>query len=84
MAHVADDALRTMPLPKERAWFPAKRYGYGWGLPRRWPGWLVFIGYVGAFVTGIRLIPAAPGYFFGYAFGITALLVAICWWVALG
>ena len=23
-------------------WFPAKRYGYGWGLPHTWQGWIVF------------------------------------------
>lgn len=22
-------------------WFPAKRYGWGWGPPRTWQGWLV-------------------------------------------
>ena len=69
-----------MPLPKERAWFPSKRYGYGWGLPSRWQGWLVFIGYVGAFFAGTRLITTGPGYYLGYTFGITALLIAICWW----
>jgi hypothetical protein len=24
-----------------RYWFPAKRYGWGWGLPVTWQGWLV-------------------------------------------
>ncbi|MBI3349077.1 MAG: hypothetical protein HY020_17945 [Burkholderiales bacterium] len=24
-----------------RKWFPAKRYGWGWGAPRTWQGWLV-------------------------------------------
>ncbi len=23
-------------------WFPVKRYGWGWGLPVRWQGWVVF------------------------------------------
>ncbi len=22
-------------------WFPAKRYGWGWGIPNTWQGWLV-------------------------------------------
>jgi len=30
-----------MPLPKDEAWFPAKTYGWGWGLPSRKEGWLV-------------------------------------------
>jgi hypothetical protein len=24
-----------------RYWFPAKRYGWGWGLPVTWQGWAV-------------------------------------------
>ena len=26
-------------------WFRAKRYGWGWGLPMRWQGWLVLVIY---------------------------------------
>jgi len=29
-----------------RYWFPAKRYGWGWGVPQAWQGWLVLIGFV--------------------------------------
>ena len=25
-------------------WFPAKTYGYGWGLPKVWQGWAVLLG----------------------------------------
>ncbi len=25
-------------------WFPAKKYGYGWGRPVVWQGWVAFIG----------------------------------------
>lgn len=28
-------------------WFPAKKYGYGWGLPVKWQGWVAFIGLLG-------------------------------------
>ena len=27
-------------------WFPAKRYGYGWGLPVTWQGWAVLLAYM--------------------------------------
>lgn len=27
-------------------WFPVKRFGWGWGLPVRWQGWLVLVGYL--------------------------------------
>ncbi len=29
--------------PTPRYWFPAKRYGYGWGVPSTWEGWVVFV-----------------------------------------
>ena len=35
-----------MPLPKEDAWFPTKKYGYGWGLPKKKEGWILLIGYL--------------------------------------
>jgi hypothetical protein len=28
-------------------WFPAGRYGWGWGLPVRWQGWLVLAAFAG-------------------------------------
>ena len=28
-------------------WFPAKRYGWGWGIPNRWQGWLVLAVFAG-------------------------------------
>ena len=35
-----------MPLPKEDAWFPTKKYGYGWGLPQKKEGWILLISYL--------------------------------------
>jgi hypothetical protein len=32
------------------AWFRAKRYGYGAGLPFRWQGWVVLIAHVALLV----------------------------------
>jgi len=37
-------------------WFPAKRYGWGWGLPVKWQGWVVFAAWFGS-------IYAAGSYF---------------------
>jgi len=34
-------------------WFPVKRYGWGWGLPVRWQGWVVFAAYVALLYAGI-------------------------------
>lgn len=37
-------------------WFSVKRYGWGWGLPVRWQGWVVLVSYV-------ALVTAASYYF---------------------
>jgi hypothetical protein len=29
----------------QKPWFRAKKYGWGWGLPLTWQGWVVFAGY---------------------------------------
>ena len=38
---------------KSTFWFGVKRYGYGWGLPVRWQGWVVFATYVALLYAGI-------------------------------
>jgi hypothetical protein len=38
---------------KPTFWFPVKRYGWGWGLPVRWQGWVVFIAYLALLYGGI-------------------------------
>jgi hypothetical protein len=30
-----------MNTNENRIWFPAKNYGWGWGLPCAWQGWIV-------------------------------------------
>ena len=45
-------------------WFPAKRFGWGWGLPLSWQGWVVF---------------KELAFFVGYVAVLSASLVAICW-----
>ena len=34
----------------DKYWFPAKRYGWGWGRPLTWHGWLVYLGFIGVVV----------------------------------
>jgi len=35
-------------------WFPVKRYGWGWGLPVRWQGWVVFASYAALAYAGVH------------------------------
>ena len=62
-------------------WFPAKRYGWGWGLPSSWQGWLVMACYVALLALGFALFPPAgrTAGFLAYVATLTALLIAICW-----
>lgn len=70
-----------MPLPPESAWFPAKRYGLGWGLPGRWQGWGCLLGYFAGLAAGFRwLLPAHEQLFLALALGLSLALVGICWW----
>ena len=60
-------------------WFPAKRYGWGWGLPVRWQGWLVFAAYLALVFAGVfyfRPRQAAPGFML-YVALLTGALIAI-------
>ena len=62
-------------------WFPAKRYGWGWGLPTSWQGWLVIACYVALLALGFALFPPASqvAAFATYVVALTALVIAICW-----
>jgi hypothetical protein len=62
-------------------WFPAKRYGWGWGFPACWQGWAVYGGYAVLLVIGaICLFPAKDArYFYLYALVLSLVLVLVCW-----
>lgn len=70
----------AMPLPKETAWFPAKTYGWGWGFPSRWQGWVVFIGFILAMIGGAPIAKANLRLFIAYSCFVAGVLIAICWW----
>jgi hypothetical protein len=62
-------------------WFPAKRYGWGWGLPTAWQGWVVMAIFALLLLAGASvLLPSrGTGAFVAYLAVLTTLLVAICW-----
>jgi len=64
-----------------RYWFPAKTYGWGWGLPRTWEGWMVLVLYAVAIAALGHFFPphGAPTEFGLGMIAITLILVAICW-----
>ena len=71
-----------MPEPAQKQpWFPAKTYGWGWGPPTCWQGWLVIAAWLALLIGGSLLVP--PGRhltaFLAYVFALGAALIAVCW-----
>jgi hypothetical protein len=62
-------------------WFPAKRYGWGWGLPSSWQGWVVLAAFIGLLAVGFLLFPPSKdvGALLVYVVALGALLFGICW-----
>ena len=69
-------------MTEHRYWFPAKRYGWGWGFPITWEGWVVFLGFLGFVMAGALFIhPRTDLAGFLMYIGVLSLLFAgICWW----
>jgi hypothetical protein len=67
--------------PEAQYWFPAKRYGWGWGLPATWQGWLVLVTFVGLLVAGSFIFP--PDRFLVlyllYTTLLALFLIGVCW-----
>ena len=65
-----------------RYWFPAKRFGWGWGLPVCWQGWLVMLVFL-AMVSGAIHYLSLTGNRLAF-YGLIALsvlaLLAVCRW----
>jgi hypothetical protein len=62
-------------------WFPAKRYGWGWGLPVRWQGWVALIVY---FVLLLAVVETFQPVRHPFAFAVlvallSVALIALCW-----
>ena len=74
----------TQPTPKPRnnrpVWFPAKRYGWGWGPPVTWQGWLVMILWI-IIVIAVSPILALNNWliFAAFILVMVILLIAICY-----
>lgn len=74
------------PPTDGKIWFPAKRYGYGWGLPCAWQGWIVVALYAALFAGGVWYFDLRggrePGMVAGlviYVTALSAILVYVCW-----
>ena len=62
-------------------WFPAKRYGWGWGPPRVWQGWVVLVVFFALLSLGAATLLPAKGalVYVAYSGCLCAALIAVCW-----
>ena len=62
-------------------WFPAKRYGWGWGPPSVWQGWLVLAVFTGLLIAGPAVVPPQANIlgYLAYTAVWSGLLIAVCW-----
>jgi hypothetical protein len=68
-------------VPISQYWFPAKRYGWGWGFPVRWEGWATLIVYIVLLGLTCAWFPPARRPL-GFALSVASLtlaLVVVCW-----
>jgi len=70
-----------MNTEQGKVWFPAKRYGWGWGVPATWQGWLVLLAYLAVIGGALHFLPPDRNQwaFATVAFLATAALLAVCW-----
>jgi len=63
-------------------WFAAKRFGWGWGLPKTWQGCVITVIWAIVLFVGIRALPfhgrvVAQG---AFAIAMIAIYMLICYW----
>ena len=65
----------------ERYWFPAKRFGWGWGFPVTWQGWVALLVYVVLLCLVTRFFEPHqhPFVFTVLVILLTLALWAVCW-----
>jgi hypothetical protein len=65
---------------ENRYWFPAKRYGWGWGLPITWQGWVAFAVFLGLVAAGTAQLKHHPVGYVIYVIVLSVVFACICWW----
>jgi hypothetical protein len=80
-------SMQSPRRPGHVYWFPARRYGWGWGLPQSWQGWLVLDAYligIAGLILFCFLLNSHLGFksllYFLFLSGIlTGCLIVICY-----
>ena len=71
--------MHTQP---KNYWFPAKRYGWGWGLPSAWQGWVVLLVYLAVIILLVwRVPPKIHPFLFTGSIVVASLLLGLVGWL---
>jgi len=70
-----------MASTNKKIWFPAKRYGWGWGVPVAWQGWVVLLLFaIGIVAVATHVSPAqSPVAFAACIVVLVAAHTIVCW-----
>ncbi len=65
-----------------RYWFAAKRFGWGWGLPLTWEGWVVYLGWFAVVFSGFAALGrrGLPVRHLIFVVAMVGILTAVCYW----
>jgi len=77
-----NDLMSEEMKPNEKKfWFPAKKYGYGWGVPNCWQGWVVLLAFIALLAGGSFVLrpDKHSALFLGYTAILSVVLVIICY-----
>ncbi|HEY2899261.1 MAG TPA: hypothetical protein VGL59_01710 [Polyangia bacterium] len=72
---MADPSERSPP----KYWFPAKRYGWGWGPPTAWQGWVVLVVWMVILTVGSVRLAERPLPLVVFIVITAGTLLAICY-----
>ncbi|RLA47705.1 MAG: hypothetical protein DRR42_17400 [Gammaproteobacteria bacterium] len=68
-----------MQTTEKQVWFPAKKYGWGWGFPCSWQGWVTIMVWLALVAGGSALLmPGRFGIWITWLIVLGAALFTVC------
>jgi len=64
---------------KSPYWFPAKRYGWGWGPPTVWQGWAATFLWIALLVVAVAVFRESPIILIASFLVLVVLFQILCW-----
>jgi hypothetical protein len=69
-----------MKRTEQDYWFPAKRYGWGWGPPQSWQGWVFLVAWIVIVVSGSLVLKGVGALtMMSFHFGMLAVIGLVCY-----